>query len=431
MAPSVTSGILFRGKRETTWGTAATGVYQLFNIDGETLTPNSEGKRSNAIRSDGQTVNIRRTDGDGGGPVNTEFRYGEWDQWFRSVMNSADWNASPGTTGAQNDLTVVAKSGAVPGYFENAGSVNFTALFFPGQWVNSLGFDDASNNDRRKVLSVTSTRLYVTGYPALIGDATAATGSIITALAEVTNGTTVSSWSLEREDETASEFHQYLGMSIANVAIEMPTADFITLVWEWTGKLPSAGAASSLETTTSTAASTGEPMISAEIYRVLEGDPDLGDITANAHLYDVAPFKALGGTVRIDPSLTPRKGWGTVGPFAEPGRGDMLVSGTIRLLYNADGSRDDETLFDKIANETVSALSIFIKDPVNSGYIIDIPRLKFTGGRRNAPAKSQDTVLEMNFEGYMNPLDYNYSRTAETATTTLGTTVRLARFSAA
>ncbi len=423
--PSVTSGIKFRGKLEAAFGVNPTGTFQEYNIDGETLTPAPESKRSNALRADGQTVNIRRVDAEGGGPVNGEIRYGEWDDWFRSVLLSADWEPSPITTGIQIDTSAVAPVGAVPGYFLTAGAVDFVSLGFKvGMWCNTIGFTGTvGNNDKRKIVEVTTTRIYVVGRPALVSDA-AGENVTLTALADVTNGTTVLTWALEREDTSgvAVEFHRYLGMAISNVQMEFPTADFLTAVWEWTGKVPDSNVASFASG--NTAATTNEPFISSEIYRLLEGDPGITDITTNSLDWDTAPFKAIGGSIRIDPSLTPRKGWGTVGPLLAPGRGDMLVSGTLRLFYNSVSGRDDLTLFDKILNETVSGIAIFVKDATGKGYIFDFPRIKFTGGRRNAPAKSQDVVLELEWEAYMNPVDYNASLAA------VGVTARIARHAA-
>lgn len=106
------------------------------------------------------------------------------------------------------------------------------------------------------------------------------------------------------------------------------------------------------------------------------------------------------------------------------------MTGTLRLYYNATAGgagadRDDYILFRKVLNDTVSGIALTMRDGSNNMYVIDMPRVKFTSGTRNAPAKSQDVVLELEFQAYQNPDDLNPNSGVT------GTTIRFARGSMA
>jgi len=426
MAASTTSAITLRTKVESAFGTSPGGTgWRDIRLTGETLEPNAAYTESAEIRSDGQIGAVVRTDAEGGGAINGEFPYGEWDDWIKAVLLATQWTPATIPTITATITGAVAATGGVPDKFTAASGLD---VFDPGEWVKVSGYTSGAAvlNEIYKVVEATATDLYVTGNPNF--SATGSTASItITQLANVTNGKTNSTYTIEREDTDdpdTEEFHLYKGAGVQSMAMEMPTTGMITTTWNIISKIPSSPTSSTASGTS--AKSTTDPITAAQIFRFLEGDPETTNITSHTSLWDTAPFKVLNMTLNVTPSLRTRKAWGTVGPALAHGRGDFDITGTVRLYYNAVGGgagadRDDYILFRKILNDTVSGMAVLMRDGSDNVYVVDMPRVKFTGGRRNAPAKSQDVILEMDFQAFQNANDEN----PETGVT--GTTIRFAR----
>ncbi len=424
MAATVTSGIKFRYKKESTFGTAPTGAYQEANITGETLQPNITTATSNVIRPDGQINAVVRTDAEGGGPVNGELEYGMWDDWMESVLLSEAWQTdATDIVGSSNVNIAVATTArgtdGVPAVFSGAG-VSASGGPSGNGWAQGMWGKTSAFGATRpfKVIGASATQLHVAGNTSL----GAQTGVTLTLsqLEEVTNGITNATYACEREDsDDTDEFHQYLGVGVNGMTVEIPTAGFITTTWDLIGKVPTS-AGTSLASS-NTAAPTTQPMHAAQVLVFLEGDPELGDVSNNAQLWSTTPFQVLNARINMTPSLRTRKAVGTVGPALEHGRGDIAVSGSVQLYYNNASGADDKTLMDKVLNDTVSGLAFVVKDDSRNTYVIDLPRVKFTSGLRNAPAKSQDVILQLEFIAYRNPDDTNPNANVS------GVTMRIAR----
>jgi len=383
---------------------------------------------SASIRSDGQVTEIIRTDAMGGGSVNVEAAYDSAiDELMRSAILCATGDAwqTAKASGSQTFASVAA-TGDVPAKL--TGSYNFasTGAFTAGMWVKLAGFATAANNDIWKVVAVDGTTIYLEGR-AMAADGSSS-GRSVTQLVDATNGVTVDSWQLEREDaDTTTEFHLYGGASVTGMEITVPTTGIITSSYSFEGKVPTS-VATTAGTGTDVAAATSSPFAGSDVTNFWEGDPRIGNILTNgttASEWITEPFHLLDLSLSITPNLRQRKVVGTLGPAATPGRGDINVSGSFRVYYNSHAtgtSRADKVLIDKGLNDTVSGLAFAVKDADGNGYIFDLPRVQFTSVNRSTPGKSQDVIADIEFQAYRNPDDTN-NDTSHVS----GTTIRIAR----
>jgi hypothetical protein len=78
---------------------------------------------------------------------------------------------------------------------------------------------------------------------------------------------------------------------------------------------------------------------------------------------------------------------------------------------------ESKAILDKFLNQTSSSLAILMEDTDGNAYILDLPRLKYTAGQRNAPGQSQDVIADMGFTAYRDSAE--------------DVTIRIAKFDAA
>lgn len=426
--PSTASRTAWRSVVEdpANFGVAPTSGWAEHNVDSDNFTVQTRTRRSDALRSDSQTTNIRTPSLTGGGPLEGEFRYSEWDNWWVALIQAAGWTSA--ATTADTDLSAVAAAGTVPAYFEKAAG-DLTTTWQAGDWLYSEGWTTTgtgNNGIYRKVVHVTTSRVYVQG--GAIAAKAAGDSVTLTRIAQLTNGVTVTTFSHERKDTNAGEYHLFTGCSLPSATLEAPRQDLLKWSYNWFGKKPISNTSQTHTPGNPSAAPTGEPLMSSEIRAFWEGDTELGNITTSQLLWDVTPFKMVGGTFTWENGQEPRTGWGTTDVILAPGQGEVVGRGTLRMHYSAGTGgtpRDAKALYDKIANETVSAIALLVTDPDNDTNILEFARVKFTGGRRSTRGgKGTDTILEMEFEAFRNPNDNNREANVD------GTTSRFCRHAA-
>ena len=418
---TVTSGINVRLATESSYGTAPTGAYDLVRLVSEDLTPNLEYVESAAIRSDGQITEVIRTDAMGGGSISGELCY---DSVFDKLAGASfATNASNAAVTAASDISVTptAATADVPGLFTAADGTPFSN-FRAGMWVVVSG-GAAANRKIYKITKVSDRVIHVIGNAVTTASAASTT---ITPLTEYTNGKTIPTYSFEREDsDDTNEVEAYPGMSVQSMELTLPTTGLITYSFSMEGKKPSS--LTGTNGSSDNAAATTSPMAAADVVQFWEGDTDLTDVTTAAgtsHPWAENPFQLLDLSISVTPNIRQRKAIGTVGPALAPGRGDIGVTGSFRCYYNEDGdgsaaSRTNKTLIDKALNDTETSLAFYVKDAAGNGYIFDMPRVQFTNATHTTPGKSEDVIVEVEFQAYRNSLDEN----AQTGVS--GTTFRM------
>lgn len=427
MAAATTQGIAVRWVRENAFGTrAANPTYTPLRITGEDLAAGVEASPSDVLNSDGQIENLFQEDATGGGTLRGELMggatAGEWDEFMQLAALSVDWvaNATTGTTG---NISATKRASGIPHRFSRTSGSWIDDGYKAGMWISVAGFTGADdvNNQFYKVVKVLALDIFVTGNANLV-DTAAVAGITIAQLEEITNGTTVNTLHIEREQtDDTDEFHLYKGQGVNQFAIDIPLKGKITVEATTTGKTVTDNATTDADTLN--AVLTTEPMQSSQVVNFYEGNPELGDNTNNDGLWDQNIGSLLKFALRWSGSLRPRGRVGVVGPDIKHGRGDIAVTGSLEFYYNQTQNRDDKLLFKKYTDQTPSAVAVVVRDSTNLAYVFEVSRCKFTNANRNAAGKNQDVVLAMDYRGYKNPDDVNDTNGA----TATGVTIRIAR----
>lgn len=86
----------------------------------------------------------------------------------------------------------------------------------------------------------------------------------------------------------------------------------------------------------------------------------------------------------------------------KPCVGKVGGAGFRRGQYNCKGSMttyfDDESKVEKVINNTETSLHVGFTDAVGRGYVIDMPRVKFTEGGPSVPGRNDDVIAQLAYQ---------------------------------
>lgn len=359
---------------ESTFGVTPSGPPTLADIrhTGETLRQDTSTTTSNEIRADRQIPDRPRTSISASGDINFELFYGDpLHDLFRYALWSADWTTA--VTVASGDTGVSAA--ASDNSFNHTGSWDNNPA--PGDWIQVSGFTGASTtgNGVFRVISVTSSKIIVEGEVALIDDS-AGEAVTITAGAHISAGTTCTSLAIERQyGDLTNEFAIFNGMVINTLNMSVAAEAILTGSFGFLGK-SEASATSTAGDGSNTAAATGDVLNAVDnVTALLEG--------GGAH--DITGFSmALNNNARTRIQV------GSAGAISV-GAGNIDLTGTLTAYY------ESSTEIDKYLAYTASRLGLITTDADSNIFIIEIPRVKYSAGSRNASGPNTDVIAELSW----------------------------------
>lgn len=359
---------------ETVWGTTPSGPPKLKDLrfTGESLKKNVATAESAEIRTDRQTTDLIRTSIGADGEINGEISYGAYDDFFEGALMGADWSSASAVASADTDVS----ASSVDNSFNRVADWDTNPSV--GQWLKSSGFANAANNGIFKVVSVTSKKIVVSGGTLTTEAATPAV--TISRGAEIKNGTTVRSYSIEKAfNDIATAFAAYTGMTIQQFGVDVKVGGISTCKFSFLGKDETTKAAT-IGDSANTAAPTNDVMNSIDhVYAVLENQASM-DIMALA-MTGQNNFRALEKV-------------GALGAFAM-GVGSLKISGTLQA-YMAN-----QTLIEKFRAGTATTLALVLRDASLNIYVLDFPRVKFSTGQTIAGGKDQDMIVDLGWSAIM------------------------------
>jgi hypothetical protein len=356
---------------ESTFGTFPSGPPTLADLryTSEDLHVETDTTRSNEIRSDRQNPGYIRTSIRAAGTISGEFSYGAYDTFLEAALQGT-WDSA--VTVASSDTAVSAANS--DNSFNHTGSWDNTPT--AGQWIQVSGFTESANNGVFKIVSATSSKIIVEG--GTLTDEVAGDSIDITRGAEVKNGVTTRSFSIEKSfEDLANEFEQLTGMTVDTFDLEVPTEGIVTCSFGFLGKI-GASAASTGGDGSNTAAASNDIMNSIDhVSGVLEGAT-------------LASFDLISLGLSMRNASAPRPQVGSLGAVSMR-NGSFEVDGTLQAYY------DTKTTMDKYLNNTVTALAAVMEDDDSNVFVFDMPRVKFTSGQRVAGGINTDIIADMAF----------------------------------
>jgi len=373
--------------KESTFGTLETGSnLQILRHTSESLRQESDSQVSAEIRSDRQAADVVRTRLRALGDVNVELNYGDYDDLFAAALMDDAWS-SVVTVGPATTLSTSDTDNSFNDSDSGFGSIE------ANQWIHVAGFTTAANNGYFKVVSATAAKLIVSGGTL----ATEVAGDSVTIKmgAEIVNGTTLASYNIEKKFADLTNVYAILtGMCIDQLSLNIAADAIITGSFGFIGK-----------DSQSAAASSGNGYDAVGTNDVMSAVDNLTAVLENDAAYDMTAV-----SLNLRNNLRERIEAGTLGTL-ELGVGMLNISGTLQAYFATS------TVMDKFLDFTSSSISVVVEDADGNGYVIDLPKVKYTSGQRVAGGQNQDIIADMAFEAYREPTE--------------GVTIRIARFPAA
>jgi hypothetical protein len=307
-------------------------------------------------------------------------------------------NITATTTADVKTLTVVGKSGTI--------TVAASLITTPTGWGAQLGLEEG---DWIRVSGTGAGTYRVTGavttttIPIANGNAEGPATGVIRTGAQLSNGVTQKSFTLERAyNDQASVLYEYLrGMVAGTFSLSASAKSLITSSFGFTG--------STQEYTTSRVSGTVEKTAtSSGSFQVLNSSSNVGDLSENGTPISGNNF-VTEATIEVDNGLRERNAVGSLGAVSI-GAGEFMVTGTLNTYF------DNKTLADKVVNNTLTSISLSFTDTAGNWLVFDMPKVKFAEGSPEVGNKNDDVYLNLSYQAILDA--------------TAGHTLRITRFSA-
>lgn len=367
--------VALRGLKESSLGVTPASALNGFRFTGETLSQDVSTETSAEVSPDRQTTDIIRTGKEVGGEVNFESSYGSHDEYLAAALYSADW-------GAELTITAITISAAnADNSFNDSGS-GFPA-FVAGHWIKVEGFTEAANNGYFQVVSAAAGKIVVgaTLVTETAGDSVTIRGTAIR------NGTTRSSFTLEKEFTDKTQFEYFKGCLVDALNLSFASRSILTGSFTFTGL--TGGMEASTAGTGAPVASNENPILNASsnVVKIQEGGSDLG-----AGIY----VKSLDLSLKNN-----ARGRDAIGSLenVDYGNGSLDLSGKMIIYFH------NNALYDKYLEDTASSWSVVVQDSAGNAMAYSVPQLKFTNGKVLVAGKNSDVMAEMEWTAYKDPTD--------------------------
>lgn len=380
MSDSNRVGLLYVA--ESVFGTTPnTPAMKFLRYVNESMQQQSQTVTSQEVRSDRQISDLIRTSYNAGGAINGEFSATTYDDFLQWAMFASGWS-SPVTVTA-----TTISAAAADNSFNDSGS-GFGSLVV-GQWVKVSGFATAANNGIFKITSKTSAKIIVSG-GTLVNESVGPSVSVIMG-AQVTNGTTLQHFTLERQYlDLSNEFVTYPGCAIEGFSLNTAKEAVLTCAFDLLGKkeVSQTASRSSALGGTETAAPTTDILNAVDdVTAILEGTG--AGVQARIDLTQI--------NMSLKNNLRARTQIATDGAVS-------IGAGSINITGNLSGYYTGKTLIDKFLNRTQTALALVLTKG-SKYYVIDIPAVKFSSGSRNSGGINSDVMTEIGFQAILSSSD--------------------------
>ena len=357
--------------KEVTWGVTPAANFTELPFDSESLKQTTGTRTSNQIRKDRQVKDITRIQVDSAGDVNFTAQYAAHDELLAGVMMDA---FATDISVAYTDAVTIAADATG---FTDSGNGFVTAGIVVGQWLKFSGFADSTIDGFYRVVTVAAGTITTSPVPPM----TETAGATVTIKGSLLkNGTTFTSFTLEKQFADITEFLSYPGMVAGQLQLNIPSNEAVTGVVSFQGK-----------TEVGAGATVGTGLDPAPTNDEFNSIDNIKDVRFDGA---VSTLDLTEITLSLQNNLRPRPAIGNVGPVGM-GLGRINVSGTLKAYFE---SRTEMELYRGFT--AVSGLSWRTEDIAGNAYVFDLGKLKITDGQQVAGGNDQDVIAELSFEAY-------------------------------
>ncbi len=98
-------------------------------------------------------------------------------------------------------------------------------------------------------------------------------------------------------------------------------------------------------------------------------------------------------SLEVNNNLRGQKALGVFGN-AGVGYGELSITGTMECYF------ENETLYQLALNSNTANFTIGVADRAGQGYLIELPKIKFTDASLNYGSKDSDVMLSLPFQAF-------------------------------
>jgi hypothetical protein len=190
------------------------------------------------------------------------------------------------------------------------------------------------------------------------------------------NGTTLKSYSVEKNFEGLGKFHTFKGLRVSSMSLDMGAGEMVTGSFAFIGK----GI-----TTSTSSASTGTPQ-AANNNSVFNAVNNVTVLKEGGSSYS---DKVMSLSLNVENNLRANQAIASLEP-TRIGFGQFNVSGSMSVYFQNQG------VFDKFVNGTDSSIEFSLSDGTND-YTVLIPKVEYTAANVTAGGANSDVMAEVEF----------------------------------
>ena len=381
--PSDTNRVELAFYGEVTAGTVATGTYFALPFTGTTdMGSTPETVVSDVIRSDRQVTDLIKVNESISGSFDSELIPGDYLNNLMYAASQADLSNLVTEAALCSSVSVT-----VAGQTFTIGTGTYSATPSAGEWVE---ITSGAVTEYHRLTAATSTVLTIEGTTNLVTST-----MTITRAGSAYNGTTKYPMTFKRTFTDATIYEYLAGMEVDTFSVTASSSSIVTYSLGLVGMNYQILTAPIASTSTGTFPTSGPFNASSNVATIGEGGTGLQVCTEL--------------TMEIANNLRERNVIGTTGAHSI-GSGEFNVSGQLSVYF------EDETLIDKLRNNTTSSISFGFTDGNGAAIIFDMPAVKFTEGVPEVGGKNDDVMLNLGYQAFRDP--------------TLGYTLRTSTFAA-
>jgi hypothetical protein len=359
---------------------------------GESLTFNVSKENDKEMNPTGELTSSTTTGAQADGDIKVHVQFAEYDRFLASLLRSS-WSAF-GTNGVGATFSASVSAGVagttasvITAGAATSGTSIFTALQ-PGQWIRVNLPDDPNDGKLVRVstsVAPTATTITLDVNTPLVAS-TAVTGSSISS-SRLANGTTLSSFTIEKQFLDVNQFHTYRGMYVSKFSTQVASKSQTEGTFTFLGKdMLTSGTGQTLTTTRLPGV-----VAASNNYDIQNGVTGVGQLWEGGAPLTSTSIKSIG--FDIDSGLRPQDAAGTRG-LVGVGIGTFLAKGKL-TVYFADGA-----LYDKFKNDAYTSFTVSTQDTAGNGYVITYPKAQLTNAKIVAGSKDTDIMAEFDYTAY-------------------------------
>jgi hypothetical protein len=226
------------------------------------------------------------------------------------------------------------------------------------------------------VTAATTTTITVAG-PATSVEATVAAVEI-DHLAFIKNGTELRYFSFEKKFSDLSGVYSLLtGFVVNGFTLNIATGAILTATLSFLGK----GQASA-------SADQGSSYTAANSNGVMNAIDNVESVLEAGSAFSITSM-----SFSLTNNLRAREQVGTLGPISI-GTGAVNITGTVQAYFTSNA------VVTKYLDGTASDLSVILEDAAGNGYIVDLPKVRYTSATTVAEGQNGDVIVDLAFTSF-------------------------------